>query len=154
MIRNTAKCICGEVTTIPPKDEWKEERKDACDKPDCTLLNKCSDCHWKHFLTRYCSCGCDRCLMVNMRQHEVREGNEPDFGVVGTTRIPKGERWNPALGEYCETTGDVEKYRKEQGKEYVKGEPPKPYQTSKSEEAKEKRRKFADEAVSLEVPNE
>jgi len=156
MIRYIAECICGETTSIPPTKHWMSERDELCQQPDCGLFDKCRKCQWRNFLARYCSCGCGNCTIISHSEVEVRHGSGADFAVTGTSRIPKEEQWNPALGEYCRTTGEVEKHRKEQGKEYVKSDdPPKPYETSESQEAKKKRRQFANDAVDIEVkPNE
>lgn len=152
MIREIAVCVCGERTSIPPHDEWTELREEVCQSEHCGFLNRCQKCRWQNFLSRYCSCNCGRCRITEMHEVEIDESNQPDFGLFGVSRIPKGERWNVALGEYCRTTGEVEKYRKEQGKHYVSDdEPPKPYEPSSSEESKKKRREFAKQAFDVEV---
>lgn len=151
-VRTIATCICEEQTQVPPQEEWNELRDAHCDDPDCYPLDKCRQCHFRQFLTRWCNCDCDECTIVSFTEIEVEDKNDPGYGLTGCTRIPKEHRWNPALNEYVETTGDVERLRKEKGLEYVPDDkPPKPYETSDSEEAKEKRRQFAEDAVNVEV---
>ncbi len=134
--------MCGEKYQLPPPDEWKQKRRETCENDDCSFLSKCERCNWKNYLTRYCECSCDNCNITEMHEVEVVEDRrEADFGLTGVSRIPKDQRWNPALGEYCLTTGDVEKYRKKKGLSYVPDDdPPRPYQPDDSKRAKEKRK--------------
>jgi hypothetical protein len=149
-----AKCSCGETSAIPGIEQRRLMKDNLCDDPDCTFLNKCRDCQPKYFLTRFCNCDCDNCTIVKRFEVEHNpDANKVDFGITGCHRIPKGERWNVALGEYCTTTQEVEKHRKKQGKHYVPnrgdGPPPKPYVPSDSEDASEKRKEFAKKGFSV-----